>query len=160
MGSRRHADAPVPPAQIHAGVTSPGSTGDLRSISGQFFVEDKNDGVRGQMHCDSDHLAIYPRTLDEITDHFPELHAALLALPGSFILNGEVLAARDGQILSFRVLQNRLGRKTVGADLLTETPVIFRLGSAVPGRRVATRSAAGRTPCPGRNSPAPSSLCA
>jgi len=96
-----------------------------RSIAGAFFVEDKYDGIRGQIHKSGDRLAIYSRTLDEITHRFPELHAPLLALPGEFILDGELLAARDGHILPFKELQPRLGRKTVGGDLLAQAPVIF-----------------------------------
>jgi DNA ligase-1 len=96
-----------------------------RSIAGAFFVEDKYDGIRGQVHKSGERLAIYSRTLDEITHRFPELHAPLLALPGEFILDGEVLAARDGRILPFKDLQARLGRKTVTDDVLAQAPVIL-----------------------------------
>jgi DNA ligase-1 len=96
-----------------------------RSIAGAFFVEDKYDGIRGQIHKSGERLAIYSRTLDEITHRFPELHVPLLALPGEFILDGEVLAARDGRILPFKDLQARLGRKTVSDEVLAQAPVIF-----------------------------------
>jgi DNA ligase-1 len=96
-----------------------------RSIPGMFFVEDKYDGIRAQVHKDGDRLALYSRTLDEITQRFPELHAALQALPGEFILDGEVLAARNGRILPFKDLQARLGRKTVSAEVQSLTPVIL-----------------------------------
>ncbi len=96
-----------------------------RSIAGAFFVEDKYDGIRAQVHKSGDQLALYSRTLDQITHRFPELHAPLLALPGEFILDGEVLAARDGLILPFQALQPRLGRKTVSDELLAQAPVIF-----------------------------------
>jgi DNA ligase-1 len=96
-----------------------------RSIAGPFFVEDKYDGIRGQVHKSGDRLAIYSRTLDQITHRFPELHAPLLALPGEFILDGEVLAARDGRILPFKDLQARLGRKTVSAEIQAQTPVML-----------------------------------
>ncbi|MEO7908591.1 MAG: ATP-dependent DNA ligase [Roseiflexaceae bacterium] len=96
-----------------------------RSIAGAFFVEDKYDGIRAQVHKSGDQLALYSRTLDEITHRFPELHAPLLALPGEFILDGELLAARDGRILPFQTLQPRLGRKTVSDELLAQAPVIF-----------------------------------
>jgi DNA ligase-1 len=96
-----------------------------RSIDGAFFVEDKYDGIRAHVHKSGDQLAIYSRTLDQITHRFPELHAPLLALLGEFILDGEVLAARDGRILPFQALQPRLGRKTVGDELLAQAPVIF-----------------------------------
>jgi DNA ligase 1 len=96
-----------------------------RSITGAFFVEDKYDGIRAQVHKSGDQLALFSRTLDQITHRFPELHAPLLALPGEFILDGEVLAARDGRILPFQTLQPRLGRKTVNDELLAQAPVIF-----------------------------------
>jgi len=96
-----------------------------RSITGTFFVEDKYDGIRAQVHKSGDQLALYSRTLDQITHRFPELHAPLLALPGEFILDGELLAARDGRILPFQTLQPRLGRKTVSDQLLAQVPVIF-----------------------------------
>jgi DNA ligase-1 len=96
-----------------------------RSIAGTFFVEDKYDGIRAQVHKSGDQLALYSRTLDQITHRFPELHAPLLALPGEFILDGELLAARDGRILPFQSLQPRLGRKTVSDELLIQAPVIF-----------------------------------
>ncbi|MBC8078343.1 MAG: ATP-dependent DNA ligase, partial [Chloroflexales bacterium] len=96
-----------------------------RSITGAFFVEDKYDGIRAQAHKEGERLALYSRTLDEMTGRFPELHAPLMALPGSFMLDGEILAARDGRILPFKELQQRLGRKTVAADVQAATPVIF-----------------------------------
>ena len=68
---------------------------------------------------------MYSRTLDEITNRFSELHAPLLHLPGEWIMDGEILAVRDGRILPFTSLQARLGRKDVGADLLAQTPVVF-----------------------------------
>jgi DNA ligase-1 len=96
-----------------------------RSIAGAFFVEDKYDGIRAQVHKSGDQLALFSRTLDQITHRFPELHAPLLALPGEFILDGELLAARDGRILPFQALQPRLGRKNVSDELLAQAPVIF-----------------------------------
>src|SRR5215213_4244862 len=96
-----------------------------RSIPGAFFVEDKYDGIRAQVHKSGAQLAIYSRTLDQITHRFPELLSPLLALPGEFILDGEILAARDGRILPFQTLQPRLGRKIVSDELLALAPVIF-----------------------------------
>jgi DNA ligase 1 len=96
-----------------------------RSIPGEFFVEDKYDGIRGQIHKQGERIAIFSRTLDEIAASYPELPDAIRALPGSFILDGEIIAARDGRILPFKDLQARLGRKSVSAELLARTPVIF-----------------------------------
>ncbi|HYF62591.1 MAG TPA: ATP-dependent DNA ligase [Herpetosiphonaceae bacterium] len=96
-----------------------------RSIAGQFFVEDKYDGIRAQAHRTGARVELFSRTLDAVTHRFPEVTAALAGLPHDVILDGEILAARDGTILPFAALQKRLGRKTVGAELLAETPVIY-----------------------------------
>lgn len=96
-----------------------------KNIAGGFFVEDKYDGIRAQVHKRDDRLVLYSRTLDEITHRFPELHAPLLALPGEWVLDGEILAASGGRILPFQALQARLGRKEVSAELLAQTPVVF-----------------------------------
>jgi DNA ligase-1 len=96
-----------------------------KNIEGPFFVEDKYDGIRAHAHKQGDRVALYSRTLDEITHRFPEVVAALGDLPGEWILDGEILAARDGRILPFKALQARLGRKEVGAELLEQTPVVF-----------------------------------
>jgi DNA ligase-1 len=70
-------------------------------------------------------VALYSRTLDEITHRFPEVVAALGDLPGEWIIDGEILAARAGRILPFKALQARLGRKEVSAELLEQTPVVL-----------------------------------
>ena len=96
-----------------------------RTMPGEFFVEDKFDGIRGQAHVGGGRVALYTRTLDEVTHRFPELVAPLAALAADAILDGEILPARGSQILPFAELQKRLGRKTVGADLLSAVPVVF-----------------------------------
>ncbi len=96
-----------------------------RTMPDEFFVEDKFDGIRAQAHVSSHRIALYSRTMDEITNRFPELHEPLRALPGEVILDGEVVPARDEQILPFSELQKRLGRKKIGADLMKNVPVVL-----------------------------------
>jgi DNA ligase 1 len=117
-----------------------------------FIVEDKFDGIRAQAHIafmgenDSNEdetekknlhgvqvgnvrVALFSRTLDEITNSFPELIEPLSKLIGSqpdgIILDGEILPFRDGKVLPFQDLQKRLGRKTVSEEMLAQTPVVF-----------------------------------
>ncbi len=96
-----------------------------RLLPDGFYVEDKFDGVRAQAHKQGDRLTVYSRTLDEVAHRYPELHAPLLALPGEFILDGEILGWRDGRAIPFTQFQARLGRKTVDAELLQALPVVF-----------------------------------
>jgi DNA ligase-1 len=96
-----------------------------RTMPDQFFVEDKFDGIRAQAHVQDGRVAIYSRTLDEMSMRFPELHAPLAALPTDVILDGEIITARGEEILPFSDLQKRLGRKVVSEELQASTPVVF-----------------------------------
>lgn len=96
-----------------------------RTMPAEFFVEDKFDGIRAQAHTAQDRLALYSRTMDEITHRFPELVAPLTNLRSDAIIDGEIVPARGRAILPFSELQKRLGRKTVNNELLAETPVVF-----------------------------------
>lgn len=95
-------------------------------------VEDKYDGIRAQAHVQNGEVRIYSRTLDEITESFPELPDALAAFPGELILDGEIVAwhrpegSTDvGRALPFTEIQKRLGRKIVTPSLMKEVPVAF-----------------------------------
>src|SRR5258708_8179378 len=89
-----------------------------RTMPEEFFVEDKFDGIRAQAHVKNDRVAIYSRTMDEITHRFPELIAPLQSLPHDAIIDGEIVPVRGDQILPFSELQKRLGPKTFAEMLL------------------------------------------
>jgi DNA ligase-1 len=96
-----------------------------RTMPEEFYVEDKFDGIRAQAHIADNRLALYSRTMDEITHRFPELVTPLTELQTDAIIDGEIVPARGSVILPFSELQKRLGRKTVSRELLETTPVIF-----------------------------------
>ncbi|MDQ3685359.1 MAG: ATP-dependent DNA ligase [Acidobacteriota bacterium] len=96
-----------------------------RTMPGEFYVEDKFDGIRAQAHVEAGRVALFSRTLDDITHRFPELVPPLGNLAAAAILDGEIVPARGDVILSFAELQKRLGRKTVSDELLAATPVVF-----------------------------------
>lgn len=89
------------------------------------WLEDKYDGIRGQIHKAGGRLVLYSRDLKDVTAAFGELAAALAALPGDAILDGELLALRDGRPLPFAALQRRLGRREGDLFLGDEVPVEF-----------------------------------
>jgi DNA ligase-1 len=96
-----------------------------RTMPEQFFVEDKFDGIRAQAHVKDGRVAIYSRTMDEITHRFPELISPLNEIGIDAVIDGEVVPAHGDRILPFSELQKRLGRKTISADLLRDVPVIL-----------------------------------
>ena len=96
-----------------------------RTMPEEFLVEDKFDGIRAQAHFQGERVAIYSRTMDEITHRFPELIEPLRSLPSDAIIDGEIVPARGDVILPFSELQKRLGRKNVGTQLLTAVPVVL-----------------------------------
>ena len=90
-----------------------------------WIIEDKYDGIRSQVHYQSGYVRIYSRGMEEVTAAFPEIRRAFESLPGNGLIDGEILAWRDGRALNFNVLQQRLARKNVRATLMAEVPVVF-----------------------------------
>jgi DNA ligase 1 len=89
------------------------------------WVEDKYDGIRAQLHRRGSDVRLYSRDLHDISGQFPEVVEGARDLPWSGILDGEILAWKDGVVLPFLQLQARLGRKNPSAKILAEVPVIY-----------------------------------
>ena len=87
-----------------------------------YVVEDKYDGIRAQVHKAGDRVELYSRTFDRITNRYPELVPPLLAIPGTYVIDGEVLAFAEGKAVPFTDFQTRLGRKNVADELRTKLP--------------------------------------
>jgi DNA ligase-1 len=99
--------------------------GILTRLGPEVWVEDKYDGIRCQLHRRGRDVRLYSRDLHDVSGQFPEVVAAALGLPWDGILDGEILAFRDGIVLPFIALQSRLGRKDPSPALLAEVPVIY-----------------------------------
>ncbi|MEA2549762.1 MAG: ligase 1, partial [Chloroflexota bacterium] len=89
------------------------------------WVEDKYDGIRAQLHRQGDDVRLYSRDLHDISGQFPEVVEGARGLAWNGILDGEILAWRDGAVLPFIALQARLGRKSPSAAIRAEVPVIY-----------------------------------
>ena len=96
-----------------------------RSGADEVWTEEKYDGVRCQLHTAGGEVALYSRDLKETTAAFPEVTEAAPALGRELVVDGEILAHRDGKVLRFFELQRRLGRKVVGEKLRAEVPVVL-----------------------------------
>ncbi len=89
------------------------------------WVEDKYDGIRAQLHRDSNRVEIFSRDLRRITGQFPEIRDAAAHLDSGVIFDGEIVAFEAGRKLSFFDLQKRLGRRDADLFLGNEIPVRF-----------------------------------
>ena len=97
-----------------------------------WLYERKFDGerclaYRSRSGQGTDELRLMTRNQKQVNGTYPELTAALLA-QGSpdFVVDGEVVAF-DGEQTSFGRLQQRLGVRDPGVDLLAAVPVYFYL---------------------------------
>jgi DNA ligase-1 len=87
-----------------------------------IWVEDKYDGVRAQLHKLGTDVRLYSRDLNEVTRQFPEVVRAAAELPWDGILDGEVLAWKDDEVLPFLQLQSRLGRAAPSEAIQVQVP--------------------------------------
>jgi DNA ligase-1 len=91
-----------------------------------WIAEDKYDGIRAQAHVRDGLARLFSRRLNDVTASYPEIATALLgSISRDAILDGEILAMREGRVLPFRYLQARLQRKSVDEALLREVPLAY-----------------------------------
>jgi DNA ligase-1 len=89
-----------------------------------WLAEWKWDGIRAQIVRRQGAVFVWSRGEELLAGRFPELEAAATHLPDGVVLDGEVLAYRDG-VLPFAVLQTRIGRQKLTAKVLSDAPVAF-----------------------------------
>jgi DNA ligase-1 len=102
--------------------SDPAALGDVA----EWQAEWKWDGIRAQLVRRDGQTFLWSRGEELVTDRYPEVAAAAEALPDC-VLDGELLAwsFADGRPQPFAALQQRIGRKTLGRKLLTDTPVVL-----------------------------------
>jgi len=131
---------PYPFFLAHA-LTLPPQDGNMGTVA-EWLLEWKFDGMRAQLVRRASQVWLWSRGEELVSEAFPELQALAQRLPQGTVLDGEILAwlgaapepgmgieAWDvGQGCGpapFAVLQQRLGRKRLTAQLLQSTPVVF-----------------------------------
>jgi DNA ligase-1 len=90
-----------------------------------WLVEWKWDGIRAQLVRRGGRVHLWSRGEELITVRFPEIVAAASHLPDGTVLDGEVLAFRDGRPLPFASLQHRIGRQKQVERVARDVPVVF-----------------------------------
>lgn len=92
--------------------------GDVRD----WQVEWKWDGIRCQLVRRRGRTFLWSRGEELLAGRFPEVESCAEWLPDGTVLDGELLAWREGRPLPFSELQKRINRKTVGKKLLADVP--------------------------------------
>ena len=91
----------------------------------QWIVEWKWDGIRAQLIRRAGQTWLWSRGEELITHRFPEIAAAATHLPDGTVLDGEVLAFKEGRPMPFSALQQRIGRQKQIAQVMRTVPVVF-----------------------------------
>lgn len=86
-------------------------------------AEYKWDGIRGQLIKRNNEIFIWSRGEELVTSQFPEIMEMLQNFEGNFVLDGEILAVKNDEVLNFNELQKRLNRKNLPKKMLEEIPV-------------------------------------
>ncbi len=111
------------PLQFMLASPEPTASALIERLGTPLWLEEKYDGIRCQLHKQGGRVELYSRDLHRISDQFPDVVRAAGALEKDVIIDGELLAWREGRALPFAELQKRLGRK--GGD-------DFFLGAEIP----------------------------
>jgi DNA ligase-1 len=92
---------------------------------GTAALEWKLDGVRVQVHRDGDDVAVFTRSLDDITDRVPDVVAAVRRLSvRTVVLDAEAIALRpDGRPQPFQVTGSRVGSRVDVAAAVRTAPL-------------------------------------
>ncbi len=120
---------PIQPMLAQTATSSDDALARLGAPATEAVLEWKLDGVRIQAHRDGDDIALFTRTLDDVTARLPEVVEVLRELPvTSLVADGEAIALRpDGRPQPFQVTAARLGStREVAAGRVT-TPITLYL---------------------------------
>lgn len=93
--------------------------------NGAVAVEYKYDGTRFQFHRQGGISRLYSRKLEEVTNALPDVLAALNeSISRDIILDGEVIAVRDGKPLPFQEVLRRFRRKHGVSEMQEEIMLV------------------------------------
>lgn len=99
----------------------PESLGDI----GDWYIEKKLDGIRGQLIVRNGQLFVWSRGEDLLTDKFPEFGPLADTLPDGTVIDGEIIPWQEGRPLPFQLMQTRIGRKNLSQKSLRDAPLVM-----------------------------------
>ncbi|MCQ4153069.1 MAG: ATP-dependent DNA ligase [Archaeoglobi archaeon] len=99
---------------------------DAVSEMGEVAVEWKFDGSRVQIHWGDGELKIYSRRLENVTKALPEIAEEIKKnVKEGVILDGEVIAVKDGRPMPFQHVLRRFRRKHGVSRMVEKIPLQF-----------------------------------
>jgi len=116
---------PFWPVKVMLATPGENSADILKRMGDDLWVEDKYDGIRCQVHKFNNEIKLFSRDQNEITAQFPEIVNYMKNVKGNFILDGEIMAFKKNEIMRFFFLQQRLGRKNLSEEILSQIPVEY-----------------------------------
>ncbi len=88
-------------------------------------AEWKWDGIRSQVIHRRGEVFVWSRGEELVTEQYPEIAAVAEGLPDGTVIDGEILAWKEGRVLPFAQMQRRIGRKKLAKKVLAEAPVVL-----------------------------------
>jgi DNA ligase-1 len=116
-----HAYQPYPFFLAYQLDTAPEALGDIAD----WQVEEKLDGIRGQIIVRNAELFVWSRGEELLTDKFPEFEPLRQLLPDGTVLDGEIIPWKEGKPLPFALMQTRIGRKSLTKKALQDAPLVM-----------------------------------
>ena len=106
-----------------------GAIADMIGEHGRIAAEYKYDGSRFQFHKKGNWARLYSRRLEDVTRSLPDvIEKLILATDHDVILDGEVIAMKDGKPMPFQSVLRRFRRRhdiAEAQDAIEMVPVVF-----------------------------------
>ncbi len=127
-GLRKLTLKPGKPVKPMLAQLSPGIKVSVEEM-GWAICETKYDGIRVQIHRHGDKIDIFTRRLENISLALPEISDYIeKSLPQEdFIVEGEIIASRDGKPISFQYMLQRVRRKYEIDKMVSKIPLTVYL---------------------------------
>ena len=96
---------------------------------GWAICETKYDGIRVQIHRHEGKIDVFTRRLENIAHALPEISDYIQkSFPDQdFIVEGEIIASRDGKPISFQYMLQRVRRKYDIEKMVSKIPLTLYL---------------------------------
>jgi DNA ligase-1 len=127
-GLRKLTLKPGKPVKPMLAQLSPGIKTSVEEM-GWAICETKYDGIRVQIHRHGEKIDVFTRRLENVSDALPEIADYIgKSLPHEdFIVEGEIIATRDGKPISYQYMLQRVRRKYDVEKMISKVPLTLYL---------------------------------